>query len=286
MPWSYLCIVPTSSDTMAITNRPITEAPLLPDPVHSSLYVAQEHEPGPMLLLIHGLGANGGAWEPLMPLVRRDWRGAWVVPDLRGHGRSTHTGLYSFGAFAADLAPLVGGGNKVAIIGHSLGGLLGAFLASGWFGLQVDMVLALSVKTVWSDAELNKFRALSEKPVAWMDTRGEAEGRLIRASGLTGIADASSAVVKAGISELHGRFRFAADSKVIGSPGPNVGGIIRAARCPVHFATGEMDQMAPVEQHLPFDPRAVVIAGAGHNVHMEKPEEVWELFRARWQAHE
>jgi pimeloyl-ACP methyl ester carboxylesterase len=166
-----------------------------------------------------------------------------------------------------------------------LGGVLGALLATGWFGIDVHMVFALSVKTRWTEADLQKFRAIAEKPVVWMDAQDEAKSRFIRASGLSGLAEPSSSVVQHGVVEDQGRFRFATDPRVIGSTGYNVDVIIRAARCSVRFAGGGNDQLAPADEQRTFDPHMAVIPGAGHNVHMEKPADVWALFTERWREH-
>ena len=46
---------------------------------------------GPTLLLMHGLSGTGGVWNGLRPLLEKYWPGSWVIPDLRGHGRSAHS---------------------------------------------------------------------------------------------------------------------------------------------------------------------------------------------------
>jgi pimeloyl-ACP methyl ester carboxylesterase len=48
-----------------------------------------------LLLLLHGLGASGEVWAGVRDLLDRRWPGRWVIPDLRGHGRSGHASPYS-----------------------------------------------------------------------------------------------------------------------------------------------------------------------------------------------
>jgi len=43
---------------------------------------------GPALLLLHGFFMSGAQWEPLIPELAEEFR--LVIPDLRGHGRSTN----------------------------------------------------------------------------------------------------------------------------------------------------------------------------------------------------
>lgn len=241
----------------------------------------------PTLILIHGLWANAAVWDPLLPLVERDWSGPYLIPDLRGHGRSPHLANYSFGTFAADIAEAVDRGRPSAVIGHSLGGVVGALLGTDWFGVGVRMVLALSVRTRWSPEEASKVRALADRPVRWMHGRQEAQQRYLRVSGLEGIVRPDARPVTVGIRQEPGRgFRFASDPRVVLSTSTTdrVDTLLRAARCPVHFAAGSEDAMVTMEQMTPFDPGAVLLPGTGHNPHVQAPEKVWSLFKRKWQA--
>jgi len=240
--------------------------------------------PAPTLILIHGLAANGAVWDPLLPFVEREWNGPYVIPDLRGHGRSEHFGNYSFGTFAADVVETVDQDRPAVIVGHSLGGVLGALIGTGWFGVTVEMVLALSVKTSWPQEEVAKFRSLADQPVRWMESKAQAQERFLRASGLAGLFQVNAAVVDAGIREEAGRgFRFASDPRIMASTASGVDVILRSAKCPVHFATGSEDSMATPDQMTPFDPNAAILQGMGHNAHVQDPASVWALFQNRWQ---
>jgi pimeloyl-ACP methyl ester carboxylesterase len=235
------------------------------------------------LILVHGLGANGGVWDKLLPLVERDWRGKCLLPDLRGHGQSDGGSNYSFGTFAADLAGLLPPTGRIGIIGHSLGGALGAFLASGWFGVKIDAVVASSVKTVWSEEELTKFAGIATQPVRWMADASEARERFLRVSGLQGRFGPDDRVVEKGIRYNPGQgYRFSSDPRTIGSTGQQLDILLRAARCPVRFVTGADDAMAPARDLLAYDPQAVVIEGAGHNAHVDQPEAIWREFSKLW----
>jgi len=94
---------------------------------------------GPLLLLLHGLGANATVWRGIAAIAASRWRGRWLAPDLRGHGRSGHRRPYAFGTHAADLAGLLDPGDEVIVLGHSMGGAVGMTLASGWFGCACAM---------------------------------------------------------------------------------------------------------------------------------------------------
>ncbi len=53
--------------------------------------------------------------------------------------------------------------------------------------------------------------------------------------------------------------------------------VIAAMRAPLRLAAGERDPMVTLEQMRRFDPQAAIIAGAGHNPHVEAPENLWTL---------
>ena len=43
---------------------------------------------GPALLLLHGFFSSGATWNPSLPILSSQFR--LIIPDLRGHGRSTN----------------------------------------------------------------------------------------------------------------------------------------------------------------------------------------------------
>src|SRR6201997_1364673 len=78
---------------------------------------------GPALLLIHGVGANSTAWEPVHAKLAQ--RFTVIAPDLLGHGESDKPRAdYSLAAFANGMRDLltVLGIDRVTVVGHSLGG--------------------------------------------------------------------------------------------------------------------------------------------------------------------
>ena len=95
------------------------------------LWAVEGGSGSPTLVLLHGLGANADVWEGMKPLVRQEWPGRWVIPDLRGHGRSGHREPYGYAGHAADIAALLSQHEDVVVVGHSMGGIVGVALATG-----------------------------------------------------------------------------------------------------------------------------------------------------------
>jgi pimeloyl-ACP methyl ester carboxylesterase len=241
------------------------------------LWVEQGGSGEPALLLLHGLGATGEVWAGMLGLLAGRWSGRWVVPDLRGHGRSSHAAAYSFGQHAADLATLFGPGERVVVVGHSMGGVVGLALASGWFGVPVAAVVGLGIKVSWTGAELARAAELASRPPRWFDGRDEAATRFLRVAGLDGLVPRDGELAASGLVSEGGRWRLAADPATMAVGAPDMAGLLAAARAPARLACGETDGLVTVEELRRHDPGAVELAGLGHNAHVEDPGRVLRL---------
>jgi len=84
---------------------------------------------GPVLLLIHGLGASHADWQKQVSFFARVFR--VIAPDLRGHGDSEGEGPYNVDRFATDLSQLLDDlkVGSLFVMGHSMGGAVAMQLA-------------------------------------------------------------------------------------------------------------------------------------------------------------
>ncbi len=75
----------------------------------------------PIVVLLHGGGANSHWWDHLAPTLAKSHR--VVAMDFRGHGDSDHPEDRQVGAFNEDLEALIEylGTGSVILIGHSMG---------------------------------------------------------------------------------------------------------------------------------------------------------------------
>ncbi len=208
-------------------------------------------------MLLHGLGATGEVWKDVVGA----WPGSWLVPDLPGHGRSAPIERYSFGSLASAVADVIPR-EPVVVVGHSLGGVVGLALASGWFGVEVSTVVGVGVKVQWTDEELAKAASIAERPGKVFATREEAVERASRMAGVP---------LEHGVSEVDGGWAVSLDMKAFGVGRPDMAGLIMASLAHVVLAAGENDPMSPQEHLKELVPEPVVFAGAGHNVHVESP---------------
>ena len=244
------------------------------------LYVEQGGAGEAVLVLLHGMGANASVWKPLLPFVAERWRGRWLAPDFRGHGRSLYEGPYGYGVHAADIAALLheAGAVEATLLGHSFGGLIAALLGSGLFGVPVRRVATVGVKLKWSAEEIAKAHEIARRPTRPFATRAEAVERYLKVSGLYGLMDPQSPDAALGVRERERQYTIAFDTRATGGVGPSVAALLKLCAAPLRLAAGASDPMVSLDDMRSVDPQAVAIANAGHNAHWEAPDAVWQFF--------
>jgi pimeloyl-ACP methyl ester carboxylesterase len=114
---------------------------------------------GDVLVLLHGMGEGGVSWEPLLPDLEAGHRVINVT--LRGHSPSDWPGEYSYYTMLLDVAELLDSLalREVAVLGHSLGGMVAFLLAVH----RPDLVGRLVVEDV-APGPPSAPRALPERP--------------------------------------------------------------------------------------------------------------------------
>ena len=104
----------------------------------------------PLVVLVHGSGWHGGAYDPLARRIADGGLADVVVPDLRGHGPNPQRrgDIDHIGQFEDDLAVLIKlnakPGQKVVLIGHSSGGGLTIRFAGGEYGSLLSGAVLLA----------------------------------------------------------------------------------------------------------------------------------------------
>ena len=95
------------------------------------LNYAEGERNGPPLVLVHGLGRRWQVFLPLIPSLGLRWH--IFAPDLRGHGKSTHVARgYRGVQYAEDVVAFLRDcvRTPAVLFGHSLGGMIGAWIAA------------------------------------------------------------------------------------------------------------------------------------------------------------
>jgi pimeloyl-ACP methyl ester carboxylesterase len=246
----------------------------------ADMYMEQGGEGPDLLLMLHGMGATGAVWSPMCAAAGIRWSGRWILLDLPGHGRSDRQDSYAIGQYAASVGraalPHVDPAGRLVVLGHSLGGVIGLALATGWFGVTPHQVFGAGIKVAWSDDELRRMETLASQPAKSFATEEEAWERYLKVSGLAGIANAAAPGVKRGIEHGADGWRLAMDPRANAVGKPPLSELAALARCPVHLGRGRDDALVTMEQTRSLDPDARDLGPHGHNVMVEAPERVWD----------
>jgi pimeloyl-ACP methyl ester carboxylesterase len=244
------------------------------------MHIEQGGEGKDLLLMLHGMGSTGAVWAPLCAEAGTRWRGRWLVLDLPGHGQSGQQDCYAIGQSAAHVAravlPHIDPTGRLVVLGHSLGGVIGLALATGWFGITPQQVFAAGIKVAWSDEELRRMDTLATQPAKRFATEAEAWDRYLKVSGLAGIADAAAPAVARGIAHDADGWRLAMDPRANAVGKPPLAELATLARCPIHLGCGQQDTLVTLAQTRSIDPDARELGPHGHNVMVEAPQQIWD----------
>lgn len=110
--------------------------------VHGLHVVLDGNPAAPPLLLIHGSGATGAMWAPVVPLLATEYR--VITIDLPGCGRSEPASTYAVPQQADRTAAVLDefGFRNLKVVGHSSGGYVATALVERRPDLVGELVLA------------------------------------------------------------------------------------------------------------------------------------------------
>jgi pimeloyl-ACP methyl ester carboxylesterase len=144
-------------------------------------YADWGNEDAPPLLLVHGGRDHCRSWDLVARALQPHFH--VLAPDLRGHGDSDWTkgGSYALTEYVYDLSRLVRhvGAWQVAIIGHSMGGMVGLIYA-GTFPDEVSALVVLDGVTIMPNAKSGPAHERVAKWVGELDKLEDREPRRYR----------------------------------------------------------------------------------------------------------
>jgi len=233
----------------------------------------------PPVVLLHGLMTNGLCWTSLAYVLEKEYD--VIMPDARGHGNSSVPDFgYRYEDHANDVAGLINALELTApiLLGHSMGGMTAALVASHKPNLLQGLVLAdptfLSTKAQ---------REVRDSDVA------EQHRRMLNMSLDEVTADARHRHHNRSEEtlELFARARLQtsmAAFDVLTPPNPDYKMLVSAIDIPSLIVFGDRGVVSPVvaEELQRLNPRlqAEQIREAGHNVHLDQPERFAAIVRS------
>lgn len=228
----------------------------------------------PTVLLLHGSGATGAVWAPVLDRVRGL---RWIVVDLPGHGRSEWLPSYHHRDYAAAVGSALGVSEIDLVVGHSLGALVALTLADGTHGVQVGAVTAIAMKVAWTPEQLSQRAALADRPQRIFADRDDALRLFAKVSGLP----ADSPGLASGIRHRPEGYCLAADPHLTADPPATqeeLAAVMARVPVPVRLVCGDADPgIDPADMAAVLGREVAVIPGAGHNPHIDGPARIADL---------
>ncbi len=225
----------------------------------------------PPLVLLHGLAANGACWTALAHTLEGEYD--VIMPDARGHGKSSVPEYgYRYEDHANDVIGLIKalGLSRPVLLGHSMGGMVGAVVASRRPKVLHGLVLAdptfLSSKVQ---------REVRDSDVA------DQHRRMLNMSYDQLVAEAQVRHPNRSreILELFARSRLQtslAAFDVLTPPNPDYKLLVSAIDVPSLLVFGDRGVVSPhvAEELQRINPRLQVeqIREAGHGVQLDQPD--------------
>lgn len=221
-------------------------------------------------LLVHGLGSSGALmWRVGDALAEAGWHATAI--DLRGHGDAPRATDYSIAAYGADLVATRpdSGGAWDAVIGHSLGGAAGTVAAAtdpGW--TQRLVLIDPAILVSGRDAGIvrrSQERAFADTRLAVVQEEHPHWHPQDQELKVDAVLRASAWAVEQ-TSAQNQPWDVRAEAKSLTVPTHVIG----ADPAVYSIFTGEL-----AEETLASNPLITmsVVAGAGHSLHRDKPEE-------------
>ncbi len=194
------------------------------------------------VLLLHSLAAHSHWWDWTAPLLARSVH--VIALDLRGHGGSAwvEPAAYRATDYAADVVAVLDalGWRAPLVMGHSLGGYVGACLAARHPD-RVGRLVIVDTMTRWTEQETTWALEQAERPGPELASREEAGARFrLSPRETTAPADRLRHLGEEGVRERQpGVWQHAFDRRVFAHARPAAWSILPGGACPTLVVRGD-----------------------------------------------
>jgi pimeloyl-ACP methyl ester carboxylesterase len=234
----------------------------------------------PPLILLHGSSAHAHWWDHIATILACDFH--VFVLDLRGHGDSnwvSNPPAYEIEDYVADLVEFVSllSLSSFGLIGHSLGG----FIAMSYASIHHQQLCALVVVDMGFRIGGNRFMRLLRRmpsPVYIDEDDVHARFRLLPEETHVS-SDLFRHVARHSVRRQEdGSFMLKFDRATLGREPRDLRAQLPNIYCPTLLLRGSESHNLSAETltkmvHLCPQARGVEIAGAGHHIFLDTPEE-------------
>lgn len=232
------------------------------------------------LMLLHGGGAHRGWWSRVVPLLTD--RFDMIVPDLSGHGDSEHRDDYGPTLWARELVAILAneGEETVRVVGHSMGGLIGIFMAVNHPEIVQSLVI-IDSGLRWPEPETGVApRGRERRPTPVYATEDAALERFrLRPSGTSAQPELLQQVGRQGLRRQADGWTWKFDPHASQwFTDEQLHAVLPGVTCPVGIIYGEESEVASaatveyVEARLGRRVPSLEVPQAHHHVPLDQPE--------------
>jgi len=230
----------------------------------------------PTVLLLHGFTNTGASWDPVVAALGERYR--LLAPDIRGHGSASETRPVTLEAVIDDVDALAP--DRFTLVGYSQGGRI-ALHAALALPERIERLVLIGASPGIADPAERAARRAADEVLAGEISDGSIEEFATRWAATPVLAGQPDAVAAAAHAD---RLRnttagLAAALRGLGTGAlPSLWGRLDELEIPVTLVVGSRDEkFRAVGEGMARELRSagpVVVAGAGHAVHLEAPEQV------------
>ncbi len=235
------------------------------------------------MVWLHGFGETGEVWKEQVPALKKEFR--LIIPDLPGSGQSDPIEDMSIEGMAFTVKALLDelGENKVAVIGHSMGG----YIALAFAEKYPDRLNSLGLfhSTAYADSE--EKIANRRKGIAFIGQYGAFEFLKTTLPNLFSVKtrDERPTIID---EQMAGLRNFSPDALVLYYQAmmqrPDRTVVLTKSTVPVLFIIGEDDNAVPLKDrleqcHLPEIAYIHVLRRSGHMGMLEESEKANKILK-------
>lgn len=234
---------------------------------------------GKPLIILHGVFGSSDNWQTLGKYFAQYFKVFMV--DLRNHGNSPHSDVFTYEAIDEDLIEFMNDHNihKPHILGHSLGGKVAMHLTTRNPDLIDKMIVIDIAPKYYPPHHQDVFRAFRAVDLNSIRSRKEASDQMETVELEFGVRQF---IMKNLTRNSDGGFYWKVNIDAIERANDKIGGGFGKSGSfvnPTLFIAGGNSEYILAEDHEKINrlfPNSQIetIAGAGHWVHAEKPEEL------------